>query len=372
MNRPAFLRLSVFGLGCMLLLTGCSSGKESVLPAAPTSSGTNPTTTVTVPPPSLLPATQKNLYVVQASHNPISTLVFPLTAGEGSSPTYEIPGSQVAVDGAGNIYVLAEDPYPTFTVHSINVYAAASPTGKPIRSLPVGPGTKIADARVLTVSKAGEIYVYDGRGIAVFDATASGDADPVRYIQGAATSDGVDPPGGIAANYMTVDDTGNLYLGSNRYDWPIMVFGPKDTGAVAPARAIGGSNTSMGSACSGYAMVGMTVNNAGEIYVLYVCPSKPFTSEDPITLYKFGAAANGNVAPEKSLRLQGPHDGTGLALDSAGNIYVSTGFAVFEYAAGASGDAIPSQTLTSGMLGRMPPPPGEDDWFDPSGTIVLH
>jgi hypothetical protein len=310
--------------------------------------------------------------VVQSGHNPISTLVFPLTAGMASSPSYEIPGSQVAVDGAGNIYVLDQDPYPTFAVHSINVYAAASPTGKPIRSLPVGPGTKIASAWILTVSKAGEIYVYDGTGIAVFDATATGDADPVRYIQGVATSDGVEAQGKVWANYMTVDDAGNLYVGSNRYDWPIIVYGPKDTGPVVPARAIGGSQTGMGSACAGYAIVGMAVNDAREIYVLYVCPSTLLSSNNPITLYKFNAGANGNVAPDKSLRLQGPHFATGLALDSSGNIYVNTGDAVLEYVAGASGDAVASNTLTSSMLSRMAPPPGEDDWFDPGGTIVLH
>jgi hypothetical protein len=367
MNRSAYFLPCVLGLGWALLLVGCSSGMQGVQSGTPTSSATTAT------PPPLPSATQKNLYVVQAAHNPISTLVFPLTAGKGSSPTYEIPGSQVAVDGAGNIYVLQQDPYPTFTVHRINVYAAAAPTGTPIRSLPVGPGTKIADAKVLAVGKAGEIYVYDGVGIAVFDATATGDADPVRYIQSVAMMDLPIAPGKIWANYMTVDDAGNLYVASNRDDWPIMVYGPKDTGAAAPMRAIGGSQTSMGTACHGYAMVGIAVNGAGEINVLYVCYPTSTTSNAPVTLYKFGASANGNVAPDKSLTLQSaPHFATGLALDSAGNIYVSTGNAVFEYAAGASGDAMPSNTLTSTLLGRMPPPVGEDDWFDPSGTIVLH
>jgi hypothetical protein len=382
MSRPVCLCLSAYGLAGILLISGCSADKGGMPSATLASSGTNSTTTVTqtgtttvtptgtttVTPPPLLPATQKNLYVVQAAHNPISTLVFPLKAGAGSPPFYEIPGSQVAVDGAGNIYVLNQDSYPTFTVHSINVYAATSPTGTPIRSLPVGPGTKIADASALAVSKAGEIYVYDGTGIAVFDATATGDADPVRYIQGVATSAG---PGKIWALYMTVDDAGNLYVAGNGYI-PIVVYGPKDTGPVAPMRAIAGDQTSMASACQGYGMVGMTANDAGEIYVLYVCYPTRTTSDTPVTLYKFGAGANGNVAPEKSLTLQSPHFATGLALDSAGNIYVSTGDAVFEYAAGASGAATPSNTLTSKLLGRMPPPPGEDDWFDPSGTIVLH
>jgi hypothetical protein len=273
------------------------------------------------------------------------------------------------VDGAGNIYVLDQDPYPTFTVHNINVYAAASPTGKPIRSLPVGPGARIAGAKSLAVSGAGEIYVYDGTGIAVFDATATGDADPVRYIQGVATSDGT--PGKIVANYMTVDDAGNLYVGSNRNDWPIVVYGPKDTGPVVPARAIGGSQTGMGSACAGYAIVGMAVNHAGEIYALYVCPST-LLSTAPVTLYKFSTGANGNVAPDKSLQLEEPHFGTGLALDSAGNIYVDTGDSVLEYVAGASGTSAAANTLTSSRLNRMPAPSDSDDWFDPGGTIVLH
>ena len=92
---------------------------------------------------------------------------------------------------------------------------------------------------MLAVSKAGEIYVYDGTGIAVFGATATRDADPVRYIQGVATSDGAAGPGKIAALYMSVDDAGNLYVAGNGYDFPVVVFyGPKDTGPVAPMRGL--------------------------------------------------------------------------------------------------------------------------------------
>ena len=137
MSRTSCLRCFVLCSCGILFLAGCSANQgASLAPQGGTAVGTT-----TSEPSALPPANQKNLYVVQAGGNPISTLVFPLTAHGSATPTLEIPGSQVAVDGAGNIYVLDKKGYPDFTVTSINVYSADSPTMKPIRSLPVGQGT---------------------------------------------------------------------------------------------------------------------------------------------------------------------------------------------------------------------------------------
>jgi hypothetical protein len=202
MSRISCLCSFLIGSSGMLFLAGC--GANQVAPLA--SPGWISAGTTSSAPPALPPATQKNIYVVQAGRDPISTLVFPLTAHGSATPTLEIPGSQVAVDGAGNIYVLDQKGYPDFTVTSINVYSGDSPTGKPIRSLPVGPGTKISAVRAMTVSPAGEIFVSDFKGIAVFSPTATADADPVRYIQdlgvGGSTA-------AASAAFMAVDNADN-------------------------------------------------------------------------------------------------------------------------------------------------------------------
>jgi hypothetical protein len=146
-----------------------------------------------------------SVYVVKDSPGPLSVLVFPQSASGATSATLEIPGSQVSVDGAGNIYVLSESG------SSINVYSAANPTAPPVRSLPVGPGTKIAAVEDVMASTTGEIFVSDGKGIAVFSPTATGNADPVRYILGSSQN----PDGSSTAiipDFITVDSSDNLYV----------------------------------------------------------------------------------------------------------------------------------------------------------------
>jgi hypothetical protein len=377
MSRTSCLRCFVLCSCGILFLAGCSANQgASLAPRGGAAAGTT-----TSPPSALPPATQKNLYVVQAGGNPVSTLVFPLTAHGSATPTLEIPGSQVAVDGAGNIYVLDQKGYPDFTVTSINVYSADSPTMKPIRSLPVGPGTKISAVRTMTVSPAGEIFVSDTKGIAVFSPTATGDADPVRYIQ----DFGVEGFSAASwASFMAVDKAGNLYAGN--YGSPVFVFGPKDTGPVAPSRIIAGSLTQMGVAgCNGgSAMFGMTVDDSGDLYVLYRCQMDRYAPASSLAVYEFAPNANGNVSPIRTFTTPGMgiyYAGTGLAVDSAGTVYVSASYqvgsygfvpAVFEFPATASGTVTPSSILTSIAWSRYPPPPGEDGWFDPSGSIAVH
>src|SRR5258705_6249368 len=219
MSRASRLRCFILCSCGILFLAGCSANQE----ASPASAGGTSGGTTTIAPSTLPPATQKNLYVVQAGRDPISTLVFPLTAHGSATPTLEIPGSQVAVDGVGNIYVLDQKGYPDFTVTSINVYSADSPTMKPIRSLPVGSGTKVSTVIAMTVSQTGEIFVNDRQGIAVFGPTATGDVDPVRYIQESARQGGSDTRA-IMARFMAVDSSGNLYVCQNSEDQTIIVF----------------------------------------------------------------------------------------------------------------------------------------------------
>lgn len=87
----------------------------------------------------------------------------------------------------------------------------------------------------MAVSPTGESFVSNGTGIAVFSSSASGNANPVRYIPGATQASAAIIPGTV-----TVDSQDNLYV-QNVTDSTMAVFGPTATGTVVPSRTIGGS-----------------------------------------------------------------------------------------------------------------------------------
>ncbi len=75
----------------------------------------------------------------------------------------------------------------------------------------MGPTTKIHDLKDVIAITTGEIFISDGKGIAVFSPTATGDADPVRYILGNSHS-AADSSTAIAPGLITVDSSDNVYV----------------------------------------------------------------------------------------------------------------------------------------------------------------
>jgi sugar lactone lactonase YvrE len=202
-------------------------------------------------------------------------------------------------------------------------------------------------------SSTGEIYVSDGTGIAVFGPTATGKATPSRYILGPyQTAGGTKPV--FSPGLITVDGSDNLYV-QNTSDSTIVVFGPTATGNTAPTRNISGPLTRV----SGGWITGMTTDAAGNLYVLCVCLGTDGTGRYVFGVFEFDPAAKGNVAPIRFVTAPEmyPYFGAdGVAVDSAGNIYVSAIYpnftatssvpAVFEFSASDSGTVAPLRTVT--------------------------
>jgi hypothetical protein len=282
-----------------------------------------------------------------------SIVVFPQSANGSVSPTITIPGSLVSTDAAGNLYV--------FTGNSIDEYPAGLPTDKPLRSLPVGPTTKISALKDVIASPSGEIFVSDGKGIAVFGSSASGDVDPDRYIMGISqtTDDGASTM--IAPGLLTLGPSDTLYV-QNPADSSIMVFGNKDTGNVVPSRTIAGPLTRLTGA--GYHFIlGMATDTPGNLYVLCLCASIEGPGVD-YGVFEFDPAANGNVAPIRFVTTPKMYpytsDGNAIAVDSNGTLYISTGTSsegmrIFEFPATASGSVAPSNTVIVSGWTDSPP-----------------
>jgi hypothetical protein len=338
MHRIQYFRTCTFCFCALLLVGGC--GSNPILTSGNTPPVTNPPTP---PPPSTRSSvTEPSVYVMGDSTGLPSVLVFPQTANGETEATLEIQGSQVSLDGAGNVYVLAAS--------GINEYSANSLNGPPTRSLSLGPGTAVSLVEDVMASSTGEIFVSDGTGIAVFSSTATGNATPLRYILGPSQSTGgttsVFSPG-----FITVDGSDNLYV-QDTSDSTIVVFGPTDNGHVVPERTISGPLTRVSG--SGTYITGMTTDTVGNLYVLCLTPGTDGTGRYVFGVFEFDSAANGNVAPTRFVTAPAMYpyffnDGVGVSAD--GTIYVSAGTpqgipTVFEFSSSSSGTVTPSNTVT--------------------------
>jgi len=314
-----------------LLTAGTTPGTAVV---AATSAGVSATATVTV----TGGVAGKPLYVVNSQGN--SVTVYAAGASGNATPTATIVGGNtglnfpygIALDGAGNIYVTNADGVGPDGTTGIRVYAAgASGNATPMATIP-----DFASPLGIALDAAGNIYVADqgDQTIKVY-AAGAGNATPTATINYGPT------PWGIA-----LDGAGKIYV-TNPALYSITVYAAGASGNATPTATIAGGNTGLNSP------QGIAVDGAGNMYVAN-------TGNNSITVY--AAGASGNATPIATIAggntgLQFP---SGIALDGAGNIYVANevvdfGGSITVYAAGASGDATPTATITGGNTGLNVP-----------------
>jgi hypothetical protein len=191
---------------------------------------------------------------------------------------------------------------------------------------------------------SGEIFVGPPSvsvEILVYAPGASG-SQPTRTI----TSSSLQINSG-AINALAVDSFGNLYvsgiLPAQNLASGVAVFSPTASGDAVPIRTIGGSATNI----IGPGAVPIAVDSAGNIYI-----STASLESDSILI--FNSSANGNVPPTNTIG--GPattiNGIQSLAVDSAGNIYVSNLPGddalpeILEFSADSTGDVAPTRTIS--------------------------
>ena len=167
---------------------------------------------------------------------------------------------------------------------------------------------------------------------------------PSAVIAGSATL--LDIPRGIA-----FDTNGNIYVvndGSNNGDADsVTVYASGSTGNVAPSLVITGPNTGLN------LPLGIAVDSAGKIYVAN-------NDNNTVTVYAAGLSGTVNATPIQTIRgfSTGLAEPTGVALDSNLNIYVSNQGSGFLAGSGGSGGSTGGASVTvypAGSTGNATP-----------------
>jgi hypothetical protein len=223
-------------------------------------------------------------------------------SNNGSSPAASAPALMAAKD----VYVLQDAQTDSVETDSVLRFPAGStgattpgstltlPSGYYAYSLAIGPTGKIY---------VGGNYNDDPSQILVFAAGATGAATPI------ATYTGNTPGSFDYADYMTVNDKGELFVESD--DESIEVYAADATSGDLPQQYITTFQT------NGQFSEGIGADSAGNIYL---------ADDDSETIVVFGAGATGDAVPVRTITGTATNSFTNLfaiTADAAGNVMVA-------------------------------------------------
>jgi sugar lactone lactonase YvrE len=290
------------------ILAACGSPQIAVNPApAPAQRGTAPVSDAKrgCPDARCILVANSKLYSGERD----SVLFFSVDANKDAPPVREINGSKtqlsyvigVSMDSRNEVYALNSSP-PSITVYAAGAYGNVAPA----RTI-AGFATKLDRPDGIAIDANDKIYIANGGHynphITVYAAGANGNAAPIREIVGKKT--GLRYPWGLA-----IDSASNLYV-SNPGRASITVYGPSQHGNAKPIRKIVGDNTKLSDPA------GIALDSSGYLYVV-----DGINGYDDVGV--FAPGADGDVSPVRFLHgyFYSP---IGIAIDAAGNAYVSNG-----------------------------------------------
>lgn len=240
----------------------------------------------------------------------------------------------VAVDSAGNTYVADRNEYVekvtpsgTLTIVAGNGDVGGQPVPGPATSSPLAPSG-------IAVDMAGNLYITDAHGYVVKVSTSGS----LTIVGGnASQNSGLNPgepatssslePGAIA-----VDANGNIYVGDASAN--VLKIAPDDTLSIPVGYLAGGSASWPSVGVNGYiGLDGVAVDSSGDLFISSASYVFEFTPAGKLSIvagnggtYGYGPANWPPLSPAPAT--SGPLTPTGVAVDSAGNVYVTNGVAI--------------------------------------------
>ncbi|WP_175966500.1 Ig-like domain-containing protein [Burkholderia sp. BCC0322] len=243
--------------------------------------------------------------------------------GTGAAASFSYP-TGITVDSAGSLYVADT---MNSTIRKITpggvVTTLAGTAGVKGSADGTGAAASFYRPGSITVDKAGNLYVTDTGNVTIRKITPGG---VVTTLAGTAGVYGSADGTGAAASFtnlsgITVDSAGNLYVTDNEMVRKITPGGGVTT--LAGTAGVYGSADGTGAAASFSSPNGITVDSAGNLYVVdFGGPTiRKITPDGVVTTLAGTAGVNGSAdGVGAAASFNGPG---GIAIDSAGNLYVN-------------------------------------------------
>ena len=192
-----------------------------------------------------------------------------------------------------------------------------------------------------------ELFSPPVSSIMQFSSDSDGSVSPTSTAKGQV---------GVSFEGLAVDGTGNLYGGgllsgsspASKGQLEILVYAPGVNGTASPTRTIRGDSTGL-ERFTQNSISGLAADSSGNVYVSSFLLKGGLVNPG---ISVFPSTSNGDVAPTKVITMTGINTPTPgqIALDSAGNIYVAASDplapgAILIFASNSTGTVPPSSTL---------------------------
>jgi sugar lactone lactonase YvrE len=247
------------------------------------------------------------------------------TNGTGTAALFNNP-SGVAVDNTGNVYVAdtANNTIRKVTTNGV-VTTLAGSAGVPGSADGTNSRAEFDYPYDVAVDRSGKLYVADFGNSAIREVT---DGGVVTTLAGSAEQSGSTDVMGSTARFnhpvgVTADSAGNMYVADTDNSTIRKVTTNGVVTTLAGSVGVTGSTNGTGSAALFNKPSGLTVDSSGNIYVADTGNNtiRKVTSSGVVTTLAGNPGQSGSLDGTNNTALF--NEPSGLAVDSAGNIYVA-------------------------------------------------